>query len=219
MPLFCPRPGCGKQVMRLRELKRHMSSEHGGFLDEELAQAVGGPVADVATRMSNFAQTIPSNSTEGDGQEQETERGSVDSQRTSTIPPANSPSPVPIGRTVKATPKKLKRVLGSIPKAILEQLGIPLDDEDKDALDESGEFLADVFGVEFIVPESKAQLQWRGWAVIWVLGMVALIYVKHKFTDIVKKVQEGQRVQSDNRSDRTNGERQEPQSSGVNETV
>lgn len=186
MTFSCPK--CGKQCERLRGLKSHMTREHGGWTDEELARAVSGesPTDDPRGRMARFMQELPG-----------AERGSEDDASTSATSgeggAANSPAPAvsePTVKKIKATPKRLKRLLGSIPKQLLEKNGIELDDDDREALDEAGEFLADVFGMEFAVPEKKTELRWRGWAFVWVGGITALIFLKHRFKEVFEKISE-----------------------------
>lgn len=147
-----------------------MSSVHGGYDESEL-QVVSGFTdgeGNAAERMNKFADTIPL-------QENET----VTNDDKNAVP-VSEPIPIDIGRRVRATPKKLKQVLGGIPAKLLEAQGIELDKEDHAALDESAEFLADVFGVEFSIAESKIQVQSRWWALAWVLGITGLVYLKHR---------------------------------------
>jgi hypothetical protein len=169
---------CGKSCKSLQGWKMHMSSSHGGYNDADIAEVagIGGGEGDVRSRMENFASGLP-------GSEGESE----------TLPPQGGESAAPAGpipisgeRRVRATPKKLKKILGGIPAKILESTGIKLDREDEETLDEAGEFLGDIFGFEFSVPESKVMVQSRLWAVVWVFGVAGLVYVKHRFPEVFK---------------------------------
>ena len=155
-----------------------MSNIHGGYDQEELAAAagIGGGEGDVRSRMESFANTMPGGEAESSGE-------------SSATPPAGAASPLPAPdntRRVRATPKKLKKILGGIPAKILETTGITLDRDDQETLDEAGEFLGDIFGFEFAVPESKVMVQSRLWAVLWVFGVAGLVYIKHRFPEVFK---------------------------------
>jgi hypothetical protein len=170
----------------------HMSQTHGGYEDSDLAAAagVGGSEGDVRSRMASFAETLPGGADDSPDIKRAGTAGSG-----SAVPPAPVP-PTP-ERRVRATPKKLKKILGGIPAKILEETGIELDGEDRDALDEAGEFLADIFGVEFAVPESKVVVESRFFAILWVIGMTFLIYAKHRFSKILIfiKAQQGEKTE------------------------
>lgn len=174
---------CGDSFIRLGAWKRHMSRKHGGYDESDVTQVLTGTGLDVSeenvgSRMAAFARTIPGEG--GDAQEEPTGAGT----------PASAPASEPArpAKTIKATPKRLKKILGSIPRSILESTGIELDDEDKEALDEAGEFLADIFGVEFEVDQQKKVLKSRAWAIVWVGGVALLIYLKHRFSNVWKAV-------------------------------
>lgn len=167
---------CGKEFVRLGVWKRHMSKEHGGYDEQDLAQVTSGRASsedDVSARMESFASTVAGSEETGDA-------ASVKPQR----PPTPAlPLPPPI-KTIKATPKRLKKILASIPTTILGNTGITLDEEDKQALDEAGEFLTEIFGVEFEVDQEKQVLHSRIWAIVWVAGVSVLIYCKHRFSNV-----------------------------------
>lgn len=172
MPIKCPK--CGKKFDTLSGFKRHLSATHGGYTDAELQSYLGGssPSENVQARMDSFADRLDVAGAGG----AEPVSGATPAQ-TQSAPAA---TPLPTEKRVKATPKKLKKILGGIPAKILESAGIPTDDEDTEALDEASEFLADVFGFEFSVPESKYVVQSRFFAFLWVGGVTLLIYLKHR---------------------------------------
>lgn len=177
-----------KSFTTLRGWKSHMSREHGGYDESDVAQALSGAESSeggVEQRMRTFAASIPS------AAEEEVVEGPPSSGQEQ--PP---PTTAPRVRTVKATPKKLKKILGAIPTKILEATDIELDDEDRQALDEAGEFLTDIFGVEFEVDQQKKVLHSRFWAIVWVAGVAVLIYVKHRFKDVWAKIFEQYRKQA-----------------------
>jgi len=170
---------CGEVSSSLAKWKKHMGQAHNGWSEEELAEALGATSSegDVRARMQAFAKTgaggVP-------GVAQETESPPTSS---ATPPPAPTPG-LPGERRVRATPKKFKRLISSIPKGILENQKIDLDKEDNETLDEVGEFLTDIFGIEFSVPGSKVLIESRFWALAWVCGVCFLVYVKHRFTEL-----------------------------------
>lgn len=172
----------GKTFTRLGGWKNHMSRVHGGYDEHDIATVLAqsdGTVSEdnVAARMQAFARTIP------EGSDVETETP----PEGETPPPPPPPERPP--KTVKATPKKLKKILGSIPTKMLETK-VELDEEDREALEEAGEFLTDIFGVEFEISQDKRVLHSRIWALVWVAGVALLIYIKHKYADVWAKVVE-----------------------------
>jgi len=170
---------CEKVCKNLRGWKTHMSAAHGGFSEEELSEIASGSSGEsnVKERMSAFASQF------SDDEKPENSKPNG-SQKVIGI---DQPSVDNVKR-VKATPKKLKKILGGIPAKILEQAKTVLDDEDREALDEASEFLADCFGFEFSVPESKITVESRWWALGWVGAIVALIYLKHHSSEIFASV-------------------------------
>ena len=171
---------CGEGFIRLSGWKRHMSRKHGGYDEADMAEVTGaqgvGAAGSVESRMREFIAGLPPE--EGEYKDMP-----------STPPPPAAPAPPPV-KTIKATPKKLKKILAAIPTKMLEASGLELDEEDKVALEEAGEFLTDIFGIEFEIEQDKHVLKSRFWAIVWVGGVVALIYVKHRFKDLWQKIYE-----------------------------
>lgn len=186
MEFTCARPDCGKSFIKLRGWKNHMSRVHGGYDEDDVAQVTAGGSSsseeDVQARMQAFAASLSPGGT--------VESAVPEATVAAGQPVAASPPPPPTVKTVKASPKKLKKILASIPQVLLENAGITLDEEDKEALEEAGEFLSDIFGVEFEVPQDKRVLHSRFWAIVWVGGVALLIYCKHRFADVWAKVYE-----------------------------
>ena len=171
---------CGKEFVKLSGWKRHMSKEHGGWDEYDVAQVTSGTTSSeegAQQRMSAFADTLSADS------------GKVETPTGEGKAPPSPQIPSPI-KTIRATPKRLKKILASIPETILKNPGIELDEEDKEALEEAGEFLADIFGVEFEVDQQKKVLRSNWWAVLWVAGVTLLIYFKHRFSDVWKNIYE-----------------------------
>jgi hypothetical protein len=173
---------CEKVCASLAGWKSHMSRAHGGWDESDLQAVLGGNSGSeesVKERMNAFADSLPGAGGVSDTSGPASETGT----------PSVTPAPIPpIERRVRATPKKLKKVLGGIPAKLLEEAKVEIDAEDRDALDEAGEFLADIFGVEFSVPESKVVVESRWWAIAWVAGITGLIFVKHRFPDVFQYV-------------------------------
>jgi hypothetical protein len=181
---------CGKSFIRLGGWKNHMSRTHGGYDESDIAQVTSGGASseeNVQQRMDAFSKSLQP------GQEDAAipdtvprENGTVPLSRSGERPPAQiGPPPV---KTVKASPKRLKKILASIPETILSNTGITLDEEDKEALEEAGEFLSDIFGVEFEVNQEKKVLHSRFWAIAWVCGVAGLIYCKHRFAHVWQSI-------------------------------
>lgn len=157
-----------------------MSGAHGGYTEHELIAIAGGEQSqDVRTRMQDFAKTIS-------GESQESIPFDSDASAKQELP--KDIPPAPKEKRLKATPTKLKKVLGDIPARILESRGIELDEEDRDAMEESAEFLANVFGVEFSIPESKFMVKSRFAAIVWVMGVMLLVWLKHKTPEVWGKI-------------------------------
>ena len=169
---------CGKICKSLQGWKMHQSGAHGGYDDNDIAEATGIASAindDPRARMEQFAQTLDL----GDDESQQMPTAEFQPQPTAPPLPQKETE-----RRIKATPKRLKRILGDIPGKILETQNIKLDDDDREAMEEAAEFLAGVFGVEFAVPESKYTVKSRFAAFIWVAGVTFLVYIKHKLPEI-----------------------------------
>jgi hypothetical protein len=176
-----------KSFTTLRGWKQHMSTKHGGYDEQDIARITGATASEdnVIARMSAFADTIG-------GGEPGGATGSGDDGQSAGTPasqPPASPRP-PVVRVVKATPKRLKKILSAIPTKMLEGTGIELDSEDIEALEEAGDFLVEIFGVEFEIDQEKRVLHSRFWAFLWVGGVALLIYFKHRFKDVWTKVYE-----------------------------
>jgi hypothetical protein len=192
MEFTCAKPNCGKSFVRLGGWKNHMSRVHGGWDESDVAQVTSGGTGSedsVQSRMQSFAESL---SPDGKVLEMPQPDGEVGAGSASASTERQSPAPPPIPpvKTIKATPKKLKKILASIPQTILENTGITLDDEDKEALEEAGEFLSDIFGVEFEVDQQKQTLHSKWWALVWVGGVAVMIYCKHRFADVWKQLYE-----------------------------
>jgi hypothetical protein len=166
-----------REFETLRGWKMHYSAAHGSYSDAELQEAAGAapPAEETAqARMSDFAATLPA-----EGEEAENLAAEV-----TAIPEATDQG-IPLEpekrvRRIKATPKKGKKILTSIPAKILKANGIELDEDDKEGLDEAVEFLESIFGVEFEVPEEKVTIRNRWLAFLYPFAVVLLIVAKHK---------------------------------------
>lgn len=162
-----------------------MSAKHGQFTDAELeAVSRGEGPADVKERMVDFATGIDGVPVTID------EQGGIHEQAPPVIPidtPLRDPSFQPGTKKVKATPKRVKKVIAGIPTKILEVLKVKPDHDDNEALEEATDFLQDVFGVEFEIDESKTTIQSRYWAFAWVAAIIALVWFKHKGIDMIQQ--------------------------------
>lgn len=158
---------CSKKCKSLQGWKSHMSAAHGGYSDTELEEIAGKTEDNLKERMSHLADIVG-------------ELGENKPEETYSKIPDAQPIPIPEAKRIKATPKKLKKILGDIPAQILRAQGIELDSDDTDAMEEAAEFLAGIFGVEFAVPESKYLIQSRFFALLWVAGVTMLVWLKHR---------------------------------------
>jgi hypothetical protein len=182
----CPY-GC-QPLSSLARWKNHMGKKHGGYSNAELESAsLADTSGDVKSRMESFASDIDGVPVTID------ESGAVHE-----IP--RPPEPIPIDslpggipgtntRKVRATPKRVKKVVAGIPTKILEALKITPDTEDTQAIEEAADFLQDVFGFEFEIDESKTVIHSRWWAFAWVAGIIALVYVKHRANHIFNLIE------------------------------
>jgi len=162
-------------ITTLRGWKRHMSAKHGRFTEAQLEEASKGSVADdVQTRMQNFSDSLGG----GTGASVPVDTATNSAPGEPSAQPATPPEPTT--RKVRATPKHLTQLLIGIPEKVLQALDIQPDREDRQALGEAADFLQDIFGVNFEVDESKTTIRSRWWAFLWVGGIMALVYVKHK---------------------------------------
>ncbi len=176
----CPYADCAKGLTTLAGWKGHMSRKHGSFSEAQLLAASQGDVVDdVKSRMEQFAGNL-------DGVPVTiNEDGSVTEKPQPAKVADALPLPSPT-RKVRATPKNLTRVLSGIPEKILEALGITPDNEDKKAIEESADFLQDIFGFDFEVDEKKTTIRSRWWAFLWVGGVIGLVWIKHKGSAMFK---------------------------------
>jgi hypothetical protein len=185
---------CSKKAKSLQGWKQHMTGAHGGYTDAELEEIAGGKSEDdLQARMSNLASTLG-----------ESAEAKVDEP----TPRTELPPQPPEGKRVKATPKKLKKILGDIPAQILRAQGIELDSDDTEAMEEAAEFLAGIFGIEFVVPESKTVIQSRFFALVWVAGVTMLVWVKHRTPQVWAMFSSDKakdNVESNNRDSGTKG--------------
>ncbi len=176
MIFTCPREACGQTFDSLRKIKSHMSRIHGGFDDEELAAIVGGSPgeAGVRERMAGFADAIPLGGSTFEDAPSKPGSGTSGEDR----------PPEPEAKRVKATPKKAKKLVAGLLEKLVVALKIKPDNEDKETLEEASNFLSDMFGVEFSIPQSKYVVESRFWAFVWVAAVVGIIYIKHNFKTI-----------------------------------
>jgi hypothetical protein len=186
---------CRKACKSLQGWKMHMSGAHGGYDSADLTQITGESAPDtLPAKMNALADSLPVDPSLFPNQPSDSSTGA-------TPQPVPAPTPPPEKR-IKATPKKLKRILGDIPSKILESNGIESDDDDREGLDEAAEFMAGIFGVEFSIPESKYVIESRFVGLLWVVGIMCLVWAKHKTPDIMKlfSLQKGQNSNAEKKS-------------------
>lgn len=177
----CPY-GCVTQypITTIRGWKRHMSVKHDRFTDAQLQEAEAGAAGttsdDVRSRMETFANEL-------DGVPV-----TISPEGNVTEMPGPTPAPMPeepAKRKVRATPRKLKKVIAGIPEKILNVLRVTPDDEDKDSIEEVVDFMQELFGVDFEVDEGRTTVRSRWWAWVWFGGAILLIFVKHRGAELL----------------------------------
>jgi hypothetical protein len=178
----CPYKGTpqGKNSCRidpqtLRGWKGHMSRQHGQFSDEQLAAIVGAAPPDPERGKSLFLSEIDGKP-EVPGQNTETrETTGLGGEK------QGEPAPEQQKKTVPLKMKKLKKALSTLPATFLKAKGIVPDEDDKEMIDGATEILEEMFGVSLEVPETAWVIRSRLLALLFPLGAMLLIYVKHTF--------------------------------------
>lgn len=186
---------CPKENETLRAWKTHMSRKHGGYSKSELAEISGIPSTtnpeDLRTKMETVVETLPLSEPKLEEQPLPT---------VEVLPPI--PEPEPERKRIKATPRYMKKLLGTIPREILKTSGIELDSDDVDAMDEAGEFISEVFGIEFSVPEKNFVVTSRPAAIVWLFAITGLIWLKHNVPDIFKNLIEENKNEDQKQTDK-----------------
>lgn len=159
-----------------------MTSKHGGWEDDEIASVTGsGPSQEpVRERMNRFADGLPE-----DAANLGAETPAADASIPTGAAEPQVAEAIPEGKRVKATPKKLKKLISSLPETLFKKNGIVMDEEDKESVEEAVEFLEDIFGFEFQVSATKYTVQSRIWALLWPLSVILFVVIKHKFSEVL----------------------------------
>jgi len=164
----------------VRGWKGHMSRSHDGYDEKQLAAIVGAVETDpVAGRAAFLAESdSPSVDTPGVGKEAavNTDGEGVAGQGRPTVQP---PEPV---KRVPLKSERFLKFLNTLPEKIFKEKGIELDDEDKEMMATGTEMMEGLFGVAFEVPESIWVIRSRWMALLFPLGAIALVYLKHTFS-------------------------------------
>jgi hypothetical protein len=188
---------CGWTGKSLRGWKTHMAGKHGGWSQDELAE-IAGNVAhspdSLKARMEQTAQEVGNGGVEVIGPVPDSPEVAQPTPQMAQVVEMPPPKPA---KTVKATPRRLQKILSDIPAKMLESTGMKLDEEDREAMQEAGEFLADVFGIEFKVEESNYVVTNRLWAFVWVFGVVAVVWIKHNMPKFMKAMADGVKKKED----------------------
>lgn len=181
MPEMITCAECGAVSKTLKGWKGHMARAHGGWNDDDLRRVLGGDTeGDYKKRMEQFAV--------GGETQTETPQGEGGAESPSGAPPPKITPLEPTVRRVRATPKKLKKIISALPRKMLEEQGITLDEEDNEAIEECSEFLTELFGFDFEIDQKKVTLHSRVWALVWVVGVMFMVYAKHKFSNVFAKI-------------------------------
>jgi len=174
----CPK-GCkaqgGKPIAAtIRGWKKHMSRNHGGWNETQLA-AIAGAQAPSANGKSLFADDV-----------ENIISGGVPGQSERPPEEASGDSPTQAGpEQVKRVPfksKKFRKFLSSLPEVFLKAKGIETDADDKELIDTASEMLEEMFGIAFEVPDSMWVIRSRWLALLFPIAACALVWAKHEFT-------------------------------------
>ena len=169
---------CARDPETVRGWKKHMTRQHSGYDDGQLAVIVGAVGIDKDAGRAAFLNESdsPGIDTPGQGEKAGTSTtGEGDSQR----PTAPAPEPV---KRVPLKSERFMKFLNTLPEKIFKEKGIELDEEDKEMMATGTEMMEGLFGVAFEVPESMWVIRSRWMALFFPLGAIALVYLKHTFS-------------------------------------
>lgn len=183
MSYACPYKGtekavkqCARDAESVRGWKKHMSRQHGQYSESELAAIVGAQPIDPERGKSLFlAEMGGQTDTPGQGATEEKLRDGAE-----TLKPDGT-APEPKTKVVPLKMKKLKKALSSLPKQFLKAKGVTPDADDMEIIDGAEEILEEMFGVSLEVPESAFVIRSRLLALLFPLGAMLLVWLKHEF--------------------------------------
>jgi len=166
----------GNGFPTVRGWKGHMSRSHDGYDEKQLAAIVGAVDVDPAAGRAAFL--AESDSLPIDAGPPDTAKGASTEELGSA---AKAAAPEPVKRVPLKSERFLK-FLNTLPEKIFKEKGIELDDEDKEMMATGTEMMEGLFGVAFEVPESMWVIRSRWMALLFPLGAIALVYLKHTFS-------------------------------------
>jgi hypothetical protein len=187
----CPN-GCtsqgGKPIAKsVQGWKHHMSRQHKGWSEEQLAAALiksSGRGTDA--NKSLFLAEGSGAGAPGQGKEADKKPlGEGDGQDRPNVPASEPP------KIVQFKSKKFRKFISALPETLFKKKGIELDADDKEILDTGSELLEEMFGVAFEIPDAQWVIRSRWVALLFPIGAIFLVYLKHTFSfDIFKKKDE-----------------------------
>lgn len=195
----CPH-GCkaqGKPIAAsVRGWKKHMTRNHSGYTDEQLAAIVGAAPPDRQRGREAFlfeAGKVP-------GQDESAIGEKTDAEGTGSPDPEQAAA-APVSKVVPLKMRKLKKAMASLPLVFLKAKGIEVDDDDREIIDGAQEILEDMFGVSIEVPESAWVIRSRLIALLFPLGAILLVWAKHALpAELMKRMEaakESEKVAAD----------------------
>lgn len=194
MPYPCPFKGtkrgvpskCDKDFGTIKGWKGHMSRVHTTWSEEQLARVVGAEGIDPERGKAAFLSEV--DGVPGNGGK---ETSGEPAGEGVTGKPPTAPAPEPVKR-VPLKSEKFRKFITALPEKVFKEKGIELDKEDKEFLDMATEMMEGLFGVAFEIPESMLVIRSRWMALLFPIGAVLLVYLKHTFSfDMFKKAEEG----------------------------
>jgi hypothetical protein len=154
-----------------------MTHNHGGYDDAQLGAIVGSQAPNVEGGRAAFLALANNEDTP---QTPEPKNGKPEK--------SNEPTSE-AKKTVQFKSKKLRKFFSSIPELVLKTKGIEADEDDKELIDTATELLEEMFGVSFEVPDSMWVIRSRWLALLFPIGAVLIVYIKHILPDWIKAQQ------------------------------
>lgn len=179
----CPH-GCkaqgGKPIAAtIRGWKKHMTRNHGGYDDAQLAAIVGAAAPNPETGRARFLSEVDTVDTPGLFAEADGETTRAESPMEGNAVDAARSTPEPAKKRVKFKPKAMREFLSGLPEMFFKSKGIETDEADKNLLDAASQMLEELFGIEFEVPDTNWVIKSRLLALLFPFAAVLVIYAKH----------------------------------------
>ncbi len=180
----CPEPACAREFETVSGWKRHMSTQHNGWSDEQLMGVTGYAQAGLGVTgeesFESYAAKMPASEKDfarvaAEGAAQPT--GAAASEGV----PAPARKPV-VSKKIKADMRRFKRKLSyDFPKKAFDKMAEQygpmwkLDDDDADMIADAVGGIFEGFGVEFQIEQKEIVLQSRFWLFLYPALVFAVV--------------------------------------------